>query len=126
MPTTSVVWKSPRSQVAIQWLYTNEDGRCLTTTAYRVESLHRLSRKTIDKLRETGLIGYGQEWCIKNQCDGFELPIGKDSVKAVEISNFTGDVVNYDPIHSYTGTKFQAKEIPYYEYLILDTCDSSD
>lgn len=49
-------------------------GRCYNATYFRVTYIHRLSREQILKLREMQLLGYGQEFSIKSQCDGKEEP----------------------------------------------------
>ncbi len=125
MPATSITWNSPKPQFAVHFLYSKSDGRCLATTFYKIVSLHRLSRKFIDGVRAANLIGGGQEWCVRSKCDGTEEPAGKDLVSAIEINNMTGEIVNLKPVHS-SGVYFQPIEVFYYEYLIEDTCDSSD
>jgi len=126
MSATSVVWKNSRPQLAIHWVCSRNEGKSLDTTIYKIESIRPLNREAINRIRAAHLIGGGQEWCVKSQHDGSEEPAGKDLIEAVEISNFTGDIVNYKPKHSYTGNYYKPIEKPYYQYIIEDTCDSSD
>ncbi len=126
MASTSIVYKNHRPQLAVHFVYARDDGHCLKTTVYKIESRCRLNRQNIDLIRAAHLIGGGQSWCIKSQHDGSEAAAGQDLVDAVEINNFTGETVNTKPINKYFGTYYNQIEQSYYEYIIEDSCDSSD
>lgn len=100
-------------------------GRCFYEGNYKITSLTKLTRDSIKKLWEAGLLGSGQTWGIKSKCDGSEEPAGFDLVEGTMVDSYTGEKLNIPPVN-YFGEPVPPSKAHYYEYLTYYQCDSSD
>jgi len=115
---SSHYFKITRPQITIDIDYTRELGRCYFATGYRIISQFKLSSLQIMKLRESGLLGSGQEFSVMSQCDGKENPTGYDLAHCYKKDTF-GQDLGID-------TSVPPMKSPYYVYDCEDRTDSGD
>jgi hypothetical protein len=119
------VYKRFRPQLVIEYVSGASMGNCYSSVAYKVTSWHKLSKDTLMNMNKAGILGIGQEFFIRSQCDGKEEPAGYDESPCVEVDR-QGNVVNTTPINKYSGMPYGNIKEAYYEYICEARCDSSD
>jgi len=124
--TKSYVYRNARPSIVIESRGGKQLGNCYHASYYRVTSLRKLTKETIDGMFRLGLIGYGQEFCILTKCDGSEEPAGTDTVPCVVIDEGTGEVIDEPAINPYSGEPYGPNMQPYYVYDTESRCDSGD
>lgn len=124
--TSDFIYKNNRSKLTIEFNGGGSLGNCYTSSVYKITSLLRLSQATLQKLHDINMFGGGQEFIIKSQCDGKEVPAGFDHAPCVEYDRRTGEVINTNPINKYSGKPYGSIEIPYFVYDVEVRCDSGD
>jgi hypothetical protein len=121
---TNIVYRNQRPLLTIEDAGGASLGRCYVAHYYKITSRKKLSREKIYALRAAGLLGFGQEFRINNQCDGSEPPSGHDLVTPVSIDS-QGIIVNESPC-DYNGNRYEPIKESYYTYHVEDRIDSSD
>ncbi len=119
------VFRNPRPMVVIENIGGKQLGSCYNASYYRVTALYRLSENTLRALNVAGVMGYGQTFSIRSQCDGKEEPAGEDDVKCVTV-DCNGEVIADPAINPYTNVPYKSAKIPYFVYECETTCDSGD
>lgn len=89
---TLCYFKIPRPDLTIEHLCSCNIGRCLTSSKYRITSRTKLTPERIYKLQEAGFLGIGQEFYIRSQNDGKELPSGYDEAPCHFTNEFYEDL----------------------------------
>ena len=112
--------KSPRPTLTVEFAGGKQLGNCYSATYYRVTSRFKLDAKKLRALRDAGFLGLGQDFNVKSQCDGTELPAGYDV--APMLDEETGEPA----INRLTGQPYAACKFEFYTYDIEDRCDSGD
>lgn len=115
---------SPRPEITINNLGSRSKGRCYVEGEYKITSTRRLSRASISKLWDAGLLGYGQGWSIKSPCDGNEPSAGYDLVEGVMIDD-SGKKLD-EPPTNWFGNPAEPSKMHYFEYITTYSCDSGD
>ncbi|MES2339247.1 MAG: hypothetical protein V4537_14230 [Pseudomonadota bacterium] len=104
-------------------------GNCYSATYYRVTSSpFRLKREQLLALNKAGVLGFGQEFDIKSQCDGKEAPAGADESVLTEVDTRMGKPTGEAP-RNYRGEKIDPLPSHRYEYFVYECvarCDSGD
>lgn len=119
-----IFYENKRPRLTIEITDSGTLGRCYYYTKYKITSVLKLSRESLEKLREAGFIGCGQGFQIDSICDGTESPAGEDELEPVEYRD--GKRVNEEPINKYTGKPYEKFISPYYEYNCESRVDSGD
>ena len=131
-------------------------GNCYSASYYEVTSLHPLSMEDLHRLRESGFLGYGQEFrCVQiidkdtrvavparfnvgKYVVGYRegddklpkssdvTPSGKDSVPCTMMDRHSRAVIEGQAINPYSGLPYQPTEMAYYTYACESRVDSSD
>lgn len=116
----SAVYRNKRPVLTVEMTGGRKLGNCYGSTTYRITSTNRMSREQINALRETRMIGYGQEFYVKSQCDGKEAPAGEDEVPCVDSE--TGQPA----MNPYSGEPYKPTKMPFFVYEVEDRVDSGD
>jgi hypothetical protein len=66
-----------------------------------------------------GILGYGQEFIVKSQCDGKEDPAGFDEVQSL-------DEKGLPEVNPYSGKVYEPIKYEFYVYIVESRVDSSD
>lgn len=119
------IYLSKRPKLVIEHTGGGQLSNCYDFATWKIISSRRLKKETIVGLSNLGFLGIGQEFYIKNQCDGNEPPAGEDLVECVEVDK-QGIVVPGVAINPYTGIPYAPSRQPYFEYLCESRCDSGD
>jgi hypothetical protein len=101
-------------------------GNCYGASYFRITSRRRLSQEQIKALFALGLLGSGQEFYVRSQCDGKEEAGAVDEVGCTKLDE-TGKPTGEPPINPYNGQPRTGTVR--YEYFVYDTetrCDSGD
>lgn len=99
--------------------------RCYSASYWRITSLNRIKKDTINQLFQLGLVGIGQAFDIRSQCDGKEPPAFVEEIAAVEF-DMMGAIVPGMPINEYSGKPFAPSRQHVYVYECETRCDSGD
>ena len=94
-------------------------GHCYYEHSYVITTTSRLPAKSIKALAELNLLGYGQEFIIKSQCDGKEAQAGTFEVQRIDED--TGS-----PPLDWRRQPERPMTFPYFKYEIIRRVDSSD
>jgi len=115
---------NPNPSLSIHAGETKQLGRCYYGGEYKITSSTKLKMDSINKLWDMGLLGAGQSFAIKSTCDGTEKPTGFYEVPGVMMD---GNGKKYDdPPVNWDGKPAPLAKFPYYEYITIWRCDSSD
>lgn len=150
------VYRNPRPLLTIESKGGASLGNCYSASYYEVTSQHPLSMEDLRRLRESGFLGYGQEFsCVqviekdtrvrvperfnvgkyvvgyKEGDDKFPkssevTPSGKDRVPCTMMDRHTRAVIEGEAINPYSGLPYQPTEMSYYVYACESRVDSSD
>jgi len=140
MSRTKRVYLNSRPSLTVENTGGRNLGRCYNASYYKVTSLHPLSQEALNRLREAGFLGYGQEFtCLYVQPDGKKVrppekvdwrtkveATGADDVPCSEVHEDTNEVIRTPSINPYSGKEDVPTKIPYYVYECEDRVDSSD
>ena len=91
-----------------------------------------MSAEKLTALNRVGVLGFGQGFQIKSQCDGQEAPAGHDLLTAKAVDLTTEVVVDENPVRAerYHGAKigqpYEPHSAAYFVYEIETRVDSSD
>lgn len=118
-------YPNPRPSLVIERTGGASLGACYDESYWRITSTNRIKKETIRQLFELGLIGFGQEFSIKSQCDGKEPPAGTDTVECVETDQ-RGNTLPGPAINPYSGEPYKPYQYPYFVYECVSRCDSGD
>jgi len=101
-------------------------GNCYNASYYKVTSAWRLTHEQLRKLNAAGVLGFGQEFTVKSQCDGKEPVAFVDLVPCVVMEG--GKVLDEPPVNPYsrTGELYKPSEYGYFVYECEARCDSGD
>lgn len=137
------MWANPRPVLVIERGSGAQLGNCYYGSSYTITALHPLDMEDIKKIRDAGLIGYGQEFYVRGQLvdqklvavppsldwktSGDVVPSGKDIVEARVYDDATGALLpDIKAVNEYTKEPLKPMEMPYYVYVTEDRVDSSD
>lgn len=122
----TAVYRSGRPELVIEHVSgTSDNTRCLSSSILRVTSARRrLSRDQLVALNRAGLLGFGQTFLIRSQCDGKEEPAGYDDAIPTDIDGAgrpTGK-----PALNWEGKPLtEPSKEAYFVYECFAECDSS-
>lgn len=124
--TIDYTWIPVRPVLVVERTGGAKLGNCYHATYFRVTSADRLTRAKLDALRAAGVLGYGQGFHVKGQCDGKEAPAGVDTVPCSAVDRHTRAVISSNAINPYSGKPYGTHDYPYFVYECEDRCDSGD
>ena len=116
---------NPRPKLVIEHIGGCMLGNCYSGQTDRITSRFKLSAETIRKLYELGLVGFGQEFWVKSQCDGNEKPAFMDELIAVSEDRY-GKELPGPALNAYTQEPIAPIQSPVYVYECESRCDSGD
>lgn len=152
---TDFVYRNPRPALTV----TNQGGanlgNCYNASYYEVTSSRPLDMEDLDRLRDCGFLGYGQEFICrqvigdkqvrvpgrfnpgkyvvgyqegddKNPSAQDTEPSGKDMVPCQMVDRHTREVIPGTAINPYSGLPYEPIEQAYYVYRCESRVDSSD
>lgn len=114
------VYKNKRAELTIEQVGGGSLGRCYSFTQYKVTTKSPLTDVQITTLRESGFLGYGQEFYVLTPKEARESPAGRDILECVDSD--TGKPA-LDPR---TNKPYNSIKVNYYECLFERRVDSSD
>lgn len=119
--TMRFTYPKPRPDLTIEHGESVKLGNCYHRYPITVTSLSRLSKETIIGLERLGLLGFGQGFSIKSQCDGkeeYSLDVDAPCVATVGAYTSTPAIdprtKQLKPPHNYK----------YFQYIVERTVDS--
>jgi len=118
-------YPNPRPKLVIEYTGGGMISNCYDYSTWKITSTNRLNKETILAMNKLGLVGFGQEFFIRSQCDDKEPWAGLDVVECVETTQ-QGVVVPGVPINPYSGKPYAPCQMPYFEYMCEARCDSGD
>lgn len=129
------MYLNPRPLLVIESAGGGNLGRCYSAMSYKVTSKRKLSLAEITNLRESGFLGYGQEFYVNHvNHEGRHVrisglaeiePSGEDVIECSEVDH-TGKVVACPATNPYSGQVYTPNKEPYYIYHCESRVDSSD
>ena len=150
------VYRNPRPLLTIESKGGASLGNCYSASYYEVTSLHPLSMEDLHRLRESGFLGYGQEFrCVQiidkdtrvavparfnvgKYVSGYKpedeqypkrdsvKPSGQDDVPCQMYDRYTRQHIPGEAINPYSGKPYGSTKSSYYVYACESRVDSSD
>lgn len=136
------VYRNPRPLLTIESKGGKQLGRCYSSSLYEVTSLHPLSQEDLRRLRESGFLGYGQEFSCAQVIDKDTKvavpgtldwrtskdvkPSGTDMVPCQMYDRHSGEHIPGEAKNPYSGEPYAPNEQAYYVYACESRCDSGD
>lgn len=117
----SFVYVQKRPQLSIELVSSRASRSCWSVSTYRVTSWGRQPRSTLEALNKMGVLGTGQGFQVKSQCDGMENPAGFDRTECVDTETGACPAIN-----PYNRKPYGPVDLPFYVYEVEATCDSGD
>jgi hypothetical protein len=116
----------PRPSLTIENTGGKQLGRCYSASYHKVTSRFRLSKESLDTLFRAGVIGSGQGFYIRSQCDGTEKAAMMVDAPCVMRDRRTGETIPGVAINPYSGKPYAPIQYEYFVYECETTCDSGD
>ncbi len=143
MRRTKSMWSNPRPVLTIERGAGAQLGNCYYGSSFTLTSTRPLDMEDIKKIRDTGLIGHGQEFYIRGQLidnklvpvppsldwktSGDVAPSGREMIEARVYDDATGALLpDVLAVNEYTKEPLKPMEMSYYVYVTEDRVDSSD